>query len=292
MAISAQAVKELREKTGAGMMDCKKALEATMGDLEKAFDWLRENGIAKSAKKADRIAAEGLTTVATDGNKAAIVEVNSETDFVAKNEEFKQLVKTVAETIVKSTAKTVDEALELDVNGTPLKTVIAEKSGKIGEKLSLRRFEIVEKADDEVFGVYSHMEGKITALVKIAGAEAEKAKHIAMHVAAQAPAYVDEDGIPADVKEREEKVAKAEMENDEKIAAKPDQVKAGILKGKLKKVFAEMCLVDQEFIMTPKETVQKYLGKGKVTSMTRYLVGEGMEKRSENFAEEVAAQMK
>lgn len=291
MAISAKLVKELREKTGAGMMDCKKALEACEGDLEKSFDWLREKGIAKAAKKADRIAAEGLSAFTIDGNTAAIVEVNSETDFVAKNAEFQGLVKTISDTVAKNKPENLDAALDIEIDGKPLKTIIAEASGKIGEKLSFRRFEIFTKEDNEVFGAYSHMGGKMVSIVKLSDADEEKAKDIAMHVAAINPQYVSQDEIPQEVRDREDAVQTEIMANDEKLKNKPEKVLAGIKRGKLNKVFSEMCLLDQEFIKTPKETVAKYLGKSKVLAMARFQVGEGMEKREENFAEEVAAQM-
>lgn len=291
MAISAKLVKELREKTGAGMMDCKKALEACNGDLEKSFDWLREKGIAKAAKKADRIAAEGLTTFVLDGNTAAMVEVNSETDFVAKNAEFQALVKTICETVAAQKPADLDAALKATVDGKDLATVIAEASGKIGEKLSFRRFALMTKNDDEVFGAYSHMGGKMTAIVKLANSDAEKARDIAMHVAAINPTYIDQNSIPQDVRDREDAVQTEIMANDEKLKNKPEKVLEGIKRGKLNKVFSEMCLMDQEFIKTPKESVAKYLGKGKVLEMARFKVGAGMQKREENFAEEVAAQM-
>ncbi|MDE6952536.1 MAG: translation elongation factor Ts [Erysipelotrichales bacterium] len=294
MAISAKLVKELREKTGAGMMDCKKALEACNGDLEASFDWLREKGIAKAAKKADRIAAEGLTAFVVEGNTAAIVEVNSETDFVAKNTEFQEMVKLVAETIAKGNPADLEAALQLDVDGKTLETVIAEKSGKIGEKLSLRRFEILTKADEEAFGAYSHMGGKISALVKLSGADEDKARDVAMHVAASAPQYIDRTAIPTEVLDRELAVLKAQaMEENEKSAKpKPENIVEKMVQGRLNKNLKEMCLVDQEFIKDPDQTVAKYIGNGKVEAMVRFLVGEGMAKREENFAEEVAAQMK
>ena len=291
MAISAKLVKELREKTGAGMMDCKKALEACDGDIEKSFDWLREKGIAKAAKKADRIAAEGLAAFTVDGNTAAIVEVNSETDFVAKNAEFQELVKTICDVVAQNKPADLEAALKIEVNGKPLETVIAEASGKIGEKLSFRRFEIFTKEDNEVFGAYSHMGGKMVSIVKLSDADEEKAKDIAMHVAAINPQFISQDEIPQEVKDREDAVQSEIMANDEKLKNKPEKVLEGIKRGKLNKVFSEMCLLDQEFIKTPKETVAKYLGKSKVLSMARFQVGEGMEKREENFAEEVAAQM-
>lgn len=291
MAISAKLVKELREKTGAGMMDCKKALEACDGDIEKSFDWLREKGIAKAAKKADRIAAEGLAAFTVNGNTAAIVEVNSETDFVAKNAEFQELVKTICDVVAQNKPADLGAALKIEVNGKPLETVIAEASGKIGEKLSFRRFEIFTKEDNEVFGAYSHMGGKMVSIVKLSDADEEKAKDIAMHVAAINPQFISQDEIPQEVKDREDAVQSEIMANDEKLKNKPEKVLEGIKRGKLNKVFSEMCLLDQEFIKTPKETVAKYLGKSKVLSMARFQVGEGMEKREENFAEEVAAQM-
>lgn len=294
MAISAKLVKELREKTGAGMMDCKKALEACNGDVEASFDWLREKGIAKAAKKANRIAAEGLTAFVIDGNKAAMVEVNSETDFVAKNAEFQELVQLVAKTVVEACPADLQAALKLDVEGKDLETVIAEKSGKIGEKLSFRRFVVLDKADDEVFGAYSHMGGKMTALVKLSNADDTKAKDIAMHVAASAPQYIDRTAIPAEVLDRELSVLKAQAleENSKAAKPKPENIIEKMVQGRLNKNLKEMCLVDQEYIKDPDQTVAKYLGNGKVLEFARFQVGEGMAKREENFAEEVAAQMK
>ena len=294
MAISAKLVKELREKTGAGMMDCKKALEACDGDIEKSFDWLREKGIAKAAKKADRIAAEGLTAFVIDGNAASIVEVNSETDFVAKNAEFQELVADIAKVIVTNQPADLDAALKLQLDGKDLETVIAEKSGKIGEKLSLRRFAVLTKEDAEVFGAYSHMGGKMSALVKLSDSDEEKAKDIAMHVAASAPQYIDRTAIPTEVLDRELTVLKAQAmeENATSAKPKPENIIEKMVEGRLNKNLKEMCLVDQEFIKDPDQTVAKYLGNGKVLEMVRFQVGEGMEKREENFAEEVAAQMK
>ena len=294
MAISAKLVKELREKTGAGMMDCKKALEACDGNLEASFDWLREKGIAKAAKKADRIAAEGLTAFVIDGKAASIVEVNSETDFVAKNAEFQELVADIAKVIVANQPADLDAALKLQLDGKDLETVIAEKSGKIGEKLSLRRFAVLTKEDAEVFGAYSHMGGKMSALVKLSDSDEEKAKDIAMHVAASAPQYIDRTAIPTEVLDRELTVLKAQAmeENATSAKPKPENIIEKMVEGRLNKNLKEMCLVDQEFIKDPDQTVAKYLGNGKVLEMVRFQVGEGMEKREENFAEEVAAQMK
>ncbi len=292
MAISAKLVKELREKTGAGMMDCKKALDATDGNLEAAFDWLREKGIAKAAKKADRIAAEGLTAFVIDGDNAALVEVNSETDFVAKNEEFKELVNTIAAAVCANKPANVEETLKLVVDGQDIDTLIKEKTGKIGEKLSLRRVASFSKNSDEEFGAYSHMGGSISALVKVAGVDADKARDIAMHVAATAPQYITEDEIPQDVYDRELNVLKTQAEEENAAAAKPKpaQILEKIVQGRLKKNFKEICLVDQEFIKDPDQTVGKYLGNGKVVEMVRFKVGEGIEKREDDFAAEVAAQ--
>ena len=293
MAISAKLVKELREKTGAGMMDCKKALEACEGDIEKSFDWLREKGIAKAAKKADRIAAEGLSAFVVDGNTAAIVEVNSETDFVAKNAEFQGLVKLICETVAANKPADLTAALNVELDGKNLETVIAEASGKIGEKLSFRRFEVLTKEDDEVFGAYSHMGGKMTAIVKVANSTAEKARDVAMHVAASNPQYIDRTAIPQEVLDHELAVLKAQAmeENAQAAKPKPENIVEKMVEGRLNKNLKEMCLVDQEFIKNPDETVAKFLGEGKVLNMVRFQVGEGMEKREENFAEEVAAQM-
>ena len=182
--ISASMVKELREMTGAGMLDCKKALEATNGNMEEAVTWLREKGISKAAKKLSRIAAEGLAYSKISGNKAVIVEINSETDFVAKNVEFQNLVSVIAETILNSNAKTNEEALSLEVNGKTINDLIVEKISTIGEKLSFRRFTLVEKNDNEVFGTYKHMGGKIVTLVVLKGNDEELAKDVAMQVAA------------------------------------------------------------------------------------------------------------
>ena len=293
MAVSAKLVKELREKTGAGMMDCKKALEACEGDIEKSFDWLREKGIAKAAKKADRIAAEGLTTFDIEGDTAVLVEVNSETDFVAKNQEFKDLVALIAKVIRTNKPATLEEALSIDVDGKTLEIVIAEASGKIGEKLSLRRFEVFTKNSDETFGAYSHMGGKITALVLVTACDEEKARDVAMHVAASAPQYISREDIPADVLEREHEVLKHQAleENAKAAKPKPEQIIHKMVEGRLNKNLAEICLVDQAFIKDPDQKVGAFLGNGKVVKMARFQVGEGMQKREENFADEVAAQM-
>ena len=288
--ISASMVKELRELSGAGMLDCKKALEATNGNIDEAINWLREKGISKAAKKASRIAAEGLAHSKIDGNKAVVVEVNSETDFVAKNEEFKNLVLTIAETILKNDAKTVDEALKLDVEGKTIEELITEKTATIGEKITLRRFELVTKSDDEIFGTYSHMGGKIVTLTVLKGEDEELAKDIAMQAAAMRPLYLKREDVPEDRIEQERKILTEQAENEGLPEAKIPM----IINGRLNKFYEEVCLVDQAFIKENKMKVSKYVEskKSEVLSFIRYEVGEGMEKREENFADEVMKQIK
>ena len=287
--ISASMVKELRESTGAGMLDCKKALEASNGNMEEAITWLREKGISKAAKKASRIAAEGLAVAKVVGNKAVIVEVNSETDFVAKNEEFKSLVDIIADTLLNnSSVKTVEEANKLTHDGKTIEELVIEKTSTIGEKLSFRRFEIVEKEDSQVFGTYSHMGGKIVALCVLTKDE-EVAKDIAMQIAAMKPLYLNRDMVPADVLEKERTILKEQAENEGLDPNKIDM----IVNGRINKYYEEVCLVDQGFIKENKMKVNKYVeSKGsEIVSFVRYEVGEGMEKREENFADEVAKQM-
>ncbi len=293
--ITAAQVKDLRAKTGAGMMDCKKALTETDGDIAKAIDWLREKGIAKSQKKADRIAAEGLTRVAVQGNTAVIFEINSETDFVAKNEMFLQLLDTVQQTLIEQKPATVEEALALNTPEGTLNDLVINATATIGEKISFRRFAIVEKTDDQFFGSYIHMGGKISSVVVLSGKEdATVAKNLAMQVASMAPLYAKESDIPASELEHETNLQKQMMEQDPKMAGKPEKVLAGILNGKVKKHFKELCLADQEFFLESKKSVSQFLkeNNAEVESFVRYAVGEGMEKREENFAEEVMSQIK
>ena len=287
--ISASMVKELRESTGAGMLDCKKALEASNGNMEEAIIWLREKGISKAAKKASRIAAEGLAVAKVVGNKAVIVEVNSETDFVAKNEEFKSLVDIIADTLLNnSSVKTVEEANKLTHDGKTIEELVIEKTSTIGEKLSFRRFEIVEKEDSQVFGTYSHMGGKIVALCVLTKDE-EVAKDVAMQIAAMRPLYLNRDMVPADVLEKERTILKEQAENEGLDPNKIDM----IVNGRINKYYEEVCLVDQGFIKENKMKVNKYVeSKGsEIVSFVRYEVGEGMEKREENFADEVMKQI-
>ena len=287
--ISASMVKELREATGAGMLDCKKALEASNGNMEDAITWLREKGISKAAKKASRIAAEGLAVAKVDGNKAVIVEVNSETDFVAKNQEFVNLVDTIAETVLASDVKTIEEANKLTHDGKTIEELIIDKTATIGEKLSFRRFEILTKNDNQIFGTYSHMGGKIVTITVMDGNDNELAKDIAMQAAAMRPLYLTREDVPADVLEKERTILHEQAENEGLDSSKIDM----IVNGRINKYYEEVCLVDQGFIKENKMKVNKYVeSKGsKIINFVRYEVGEGMEKREENFADEVMKQI-
>lgn len=290
MEVTAAMVKELREVTGAGMMDCKKALAECNGDMEASIEWLREKGIAKSAKKESRIAAEGLANIYIKDNKAVILEVNSETDFVSKNEEFVSMIDTIGETLLKSDAKTVDEAKELITTDGTIGELIVNKTAKIGEKLSLRRFSIVTKSDDEFFGTYIHMGGKIAALTVIKGANAEVAKDVAMQAAAMRPLYCFPSEVPADVLDNEKAVLKEQAVNE----GKPADIAEKMVEGRIKKFYKEICLSEQAFIKDGDLSVEKYVTNngGEIKSMIRYEVGEGMTKRNDNFAEEVMNQVK
>lgn len=292
MAITAQMVKELREKTGAGMMDCKKALMETGGDMEKAIDYLREKGMAKAAKKADRIAAEGTTFIQKDGNRAVILEVNAETDFVAKNEGFITLVKELADHLLKHNPESVEAALEQKMdNGSTVQEHITEAISKIGEKITLRRFAVVEKGDNDAFGIYQHMGGRISVLSVLEGTTDENvAKDVSMHAAALNPKYVSKEDVPASVVEHEKEVLKQQALNE----GKPENIAEKMVIGRLNKFFEEICLLNQAFVKNPDQTVEQFVKSHNATvkSFIRYEVGEGIEKRQENFAEEVMSQIK
>ncbi|TLQ04576.1 elongation factor Ts [Pediococcus stilesii] len=287
--ISAKLVKELRDKIGVGMMDAKKALVATEGDMEKAIDFLREKGIAKAAKKSDRVAAEGLADVEVHDNTAAIVEVNSETDFVASNDRFIDLVKEIASQVALEKPADVEAALKLKSPKGTLNDDIIEATQVIGEKISLRRFATLDKGENEHFGSYLHMGGKIAALVLIEGADEETAKDVAMHVAAINPKYVNRDEVPSDVLDHEREVLTKEAEGE----GKPANIIDKMVTGRLNKFLAEVSLDDQEFVKDPDQTVAKYVASkgGKVKSFIRYEVGEGIEKQTVDFAEEVRKEM-
>ena len=282
-------VKELRDKTGAGMLDCKKALEATNGNMSEAIDWLREKGISKAEKKASRVAAEGLCKIVTDGNKAVILEVNSETDFVAKNEEFTNFVDYLANIILANNLKTHEEVLSFDDNGEKVEAKLVALTAKIGEKLSFRRHELVEKNDNEVFGSYLHMGGKIGALVVLANTSEEVAKDVAMHVAAMAPVCATRSDVPADMVDHESKVIKEQVMNE----GKPADIAEKMVTGRLNKFYKEICLEEQEFIKDSSVNVGTFVKNngGSIVSMIRYAVGEGIEKKEENFADEVMSQI-
>ena len=289
--ISAKDVNELRQKTGAGMMDCKKALTECNGDIEAAIDWLREKGISKAAKKTERIAAEGLANIYVDGNKAAIVEVNCETDFVTRNADFVALVDEIGKTAVKSDAKSLEEVLALPVEGTEgtVNDLVIAKTAVIGEKLSLRRVEVVTKTDEDNFGSYIHMGGKIASLVVVKGANEDVAKDVAMQAAAMKPSYLKADDVPAEVLEKEKEILKEQAINEGKTA----DIAEKMVQGRISKYYKENCLVDQEFVKDSSMDIKTFVknANGEVTAMYRYEVGEGMEKRSENLAEEVAKQL-
>lgn len=283
-------IKVLRERTGAGMMDCKNALVACNDDVDKACDWLREKGIAKQAKKADRIAAEGLALISKCDKcgKVVVSEVNCETDFVAKSDAFHDLVLQVNETILHNDCKSLD-----DVNAATA-TLFTDATVKIGEKLTFRRFEVINPAEGQGVGTYIHMGGKIAVIVVLDKADEELAKGVAIHVCANNPKYISEDEIDAEAKAKETEIQLEAVKNDPKLAGKPEAALKNIIAGKVHKVFAEVTLEDQEYMMDPSKTVGQALKEknAKVLKFVRFQVGEGLEKRVDNFAEEVMAQAK
>ncbi|MGX5377105.1 translation elongation factor Ts [Ligilactobacillus sp. LYQ135] len=288
--ISAQQVKELRDKTGVGMMDAKKALVAVDGDMDKAIDFLREKGIAKAAKKSDRVAAEGLASVVVKGNTAAIVEVNAETDFVAQNEKFQSLVKHTAEVIAESKPADVEAALAISTDKGTLNDEFIEATQVIGEKITLRRFKVVEKEDSDNFGAYLHDGGRIAVLTVLEGADEATAKDVAMHVAAINPKYVNRDQVPAEEVAHEKEVLTEEAKNE----GKPEKIIEKMVEGRLKKFFSEISLDDQSFVKDGDQTVSQFVASkgGKVKAFYRYEVGEGIEKQENNFVDEVMSQIK
>lgn len=289
MEITASLVKDLREKSGAGMMDCKKALNECNGDIDAAMDYLREKGIAKAEKKGSRIAAEGLANIYIDNDKAVILEVNSETDFVSKNEEFTSMIDTIGKAILKSDVTTLDDILNINLEDGTINDLIVAKTAKIGEKLSLRRVEVVNKNSDEVFGSYLHMGGKIAVLTILKGADEAVAKDVAMQSAAMKPNYVFIEDVPVDVVNKEREVLKEQSINE----GKPADIAEKMVEGRIKKFYKEICLAEQAFIKDSDISVNTYVknNNGEIVKMIRYEVGEGMEKRCENFAEEVMNQV-
>ena len=289
--IKASDVKELRERTGAGMLDCKKALEEVSGDMEKAVDWLREKGISKAAKKESRVAAEGLTDGASEENVAVITEVNCETDFVAQNEDFKKLVESIRLTLLHNEVSTMEEANKLTIEGgeETIEEAVVNFTAKIGEKLSFRRFERVVKNDDQVFGIYSHMGGKITALVVLGGTDGDVARDVAMHVAAMNPTAIRRSEVPSELVERESHVIKEQVMAE----GKPAEIAEKMVTGRLNKFYKEICLEEQAFIKDSNMSVLDYVKSngGTIDAMIRFGVGEGIEKKEENFADEVMSQI-
>jgi len=283
-------IKELRDLSGAGLMDCKKALEASNNDIDEAIDYLRKKGISKAAKKADRVAAEGLSTVVIDGNNASIVEVNCETDFVAKNEKFVNLVNKIAELIVKNDVKTMEEAMSLSTEEGTLNDTIVNFIATIGEKISFRRFARLSKTDSQNFGSYIHMGGRIAVLTLLEGADEETAKDVSMHAAAMRPSYVKREDVPAEEVERETSVLKEQAMNE----GKPAEIAEKMVNGRINKFYKEICLEEQDFVKDSDMTVGAFVKSknGSIVNMVRFEVGEGIEKKEENFAEEVMNQIK
>ena len=291
--ITAQQVKSLREKTGAGMMDCKKVLTETNGDMDKAIELLRERGIAKAAKKSDRVAAEGIVAacVSDDKKVGAVVEVNAETDFVAKNDEFKSFVSDVVKQIVEKNPKDVEELLEqksITENDKTVSEVLTNKIATIGENISIRRFKRFES--DGMVESYIHGDGKIGVLVNMKNPDSELGKDICMQIAAAKPEYLDEANVPKEVVDKETEIMKAQVINE----GKPENIADKIVQGKLKKFYSEVCLLDQEFVKDSDIKVRKLLENknNDVTEFVRFEKGEGIEKKEENFAEEVMKQIK
>lgn len=286
---TAQDVKNLREKTGAGMLDCKKALDETKGNIEEAINWLREKGISKAAKKAERIAAEGLSEAVSNDTNAVIVEVNCETDFVARNEEFKTLINTIANTLLNNDVNIMEEANKLVVDNETIEEKVVAFTAKIGEKISFRRFEKLTKTESQEFGIYSHMGGKITSVVVLEGKNPEVAKDIAMHVAAMNPSYLTSNDIPEDVLNKEREIIKEQSMNE----GKPAEIAEKMVEGRIRKFFKEVCLVEQEFIKDSSLSVGNYAKNNNcsIVKMVRYEVGEGIEKRNDDFAAEVMNQI-
>jgi elongation factor Ts len=288
--ITASLVKELREKTGAGMMDCKKVLTETDGDLEKAVELLRERGIAKAAKKSGRIAAEGLVEayISEDEKVGAVVEVNAETDFVAKNEEFKKFVMEVAKQVVLNNPATVEDLLaepSISEEGKTVNEVLVDKIATIGENMTIRRFARFET--EGLVAKYIHGDGKIAVLVNIENGSKELAKDICMQIAAAKPEFIGREQVPEERVEKEKEILKQQTINE----GKPEAIAEKIVAGRINKFYEEICLVDQAFVKDPSVKVSQILKDAKIVEFARFEKGEGIEKKEENFAEEVMKQL-
>ena len=291
MAITTALIKELRERTGAGMLDCKKALEENGADIEKAIDWLREKGIAKAAKKSGRIAAEGLVFAAVSPcrKKGALLEFNSETDFVAKNDEFKSFGKKLVGLSLDNDIKSEDELKALELEGKTIETHLTELIAKIGENMNIRRLKLV--STDGFVETYTHLGGKIGVLLNLIGEPTpeniEKAKGVAMHIAAMDPKYLNSSEVTADDLEREKEIARHQLEEE----GKPANIIEKILEGKMRKFYEENCLVNQKYVRDDNFTIEKFIAPLSIVSFNRFKVGEGIEREEVDFAAEVAAQM-
>jgi len=295
MTITAAMVKELRQKTGAGMLDCKKALEETNGDIEAAITLLREKGMAKAVKKADRIAAEGLTSVAIKDNEAVLFEVNSETDFVAKNAQFIDLVENLGQIFINSDVDSAEAALQLkDESGKTVEDIILSATATIGEKISLRRVVRVKKEDGQGFGTYKHMGGRISVVTVLEKPDEELGKDIAMHVTVFNPQFLSKKDVDQKTVDTETHLIQEQIANDESLKDKPEKILSGIVQGRLNKTLSEIVLLDQGFVKDPSISVAKHLkqANNNVLNYVRLEVGEGIEKRVDDFAAEVMAQVK
>ena len=289
MAITTALIKELRERTGAGMLDCKKALEENGGDIEKAIDWLREKGIAKAAKKSGRVAAEGLVfaAVSADRKKGAILEFNSETDFVAKNDEFKTFGEKLVQLSLEHDLTSEDELKAFELEGKKVEDNLTELIAKIGENMNIRRLKLV--STDGFIETYIHLGGKIGVLLNVSGEatpeNVEKAKGVAMHVAAMDPKYLNSDQVTADDLEREKEIARHQLQQE----GKPENIIEKILEGKMRKFYEENCLINQKYVRDDSVTIEKFIAPSSIISFDRFKVGEGIEKEEADFAAEVAA---
>lgn len=291
MSISSSDVVKLRSLTGAGMMDCKNALEEAGGDLEKAADILRKKGIVKAAKRADKVAAEGLTNVKTRGNAAVIVEVNSETDFAAKSENFKKITEAIAEQLLDKKPATTEEALSQQMSaGGALKDFLVSATAATGEKIFLRRFVVVEKEDGDAFGAYVHMGGKMSTLIALSGGSEALAKDVAMHVAAANPKYISKEDVSNEDINREKEIYGEQLRGQ----GKPENMIGNIVKGKINKYYGEVCLLEQPYFKDEEKTMAQILSASgaSIKSFIRYALGEGVERGGNDFASDVEAQLK
>ncbi|MBB1535685.1 MULTISPECIES: translation elongation factor Ts [unclassified Leptotrichia] len=291
MAITTALIKELRERTGAGMLDCKKALQENGGDIEKAIDWLREKGIAKAAKKSGRVAAEGLVfaAVSEDRKKGAILEFNSETDFVAKNDEFKSFGEKLVDLTLNHDLTSEDELKAIEFEGKTVETHLTELIAKIGENMNIRRLKVV--STDGFIETYIHLGGKIGVLLNVEGEatpeNVEKAKGVAMHIAAMDPKYLDKSEVTVEDLEREKEIARHQLTAE----GKPANIIEKILEGKMRKFYEENCLVQQKYVRDDSVTIGEFIAPSTINSFDRFKVGEGIEKEEVDFAAEVAAQI-